>query len=624
MRSPVVALRPCNFMGYSDPHAMNYGTLPSRFLNAVDSLPNPRAQMSRGADRWTSISSQELLRRVAGLSAALVELGVKPGDRVCLFAANRPEWHTADFAITGAGGVTVPIYFKESTERMSYILNHSGAKVIFVAGAEQLQKLLAIRPRLPDLEHVIVADGAVEPPPECLRYETLIASAGGSEVASYRMRASQVLPGQLASIIYTSGTTGEPKGVMLTHSNFCSNVTDSHSAMELKVGVDIALSFLPLAHVYGRTLDYVYVFQGVTIAYVEAVELVAQALLELRPTVMGAVPRVFEKIYVRIMEQGSQNTGIKRKIFDWAMEVAKRSWCWRSGEGNASLGVKLQWAIADKLVYSKIRAGTGGRLRMVFSGGAPLAKELAEFFWAVGVPIYQGYGLTETSPVLTTNYPANRTGSAGRPIRNVELRIAEDGEILAKGPCIMQGYYKSSDATREVLTEDGWFRTGDIGYLDKDNYLFITDRKKDLIKTAAGKFVAPQPIENSLKTSPFILNAAVVGDRRKFIAALIVPNATTVSSKAATQGIKFASSAEMVAHPWVRSLIDSEVKRLTANLAQYETIKRFALLPGDFTFDNGALTYTLKLKRRVVEQQYREVIEQLYAEFAEPRPIFQE
>ena len=624
MRSPVVALRTYNFMEYSEPRTMNYGTLPSRFLNALDSLPNPRAQMSRGADRWTAISSEELLRRVAGLSSALVELGVKPGDRVCLFCANRPEWHAVDFAITGAGGVTVPIYFKESPERMSYILNHSGAKVIFVVGAEQLQKLLAIRPNLPELEHVIIADGAAEPPPECLRYETLIASAGGSEIASYRMKASQVLPGQLASIIYTSGTTGEPKGVMLTHSNFCSNVTDSHSAMELRAGVDIALSFLPLAHVYGRTLDYVYVFQGVTIAYVEAVELVAQALLELHPTVMGAVPRVFEKIYVRIMEQGSQNTGIKRKIFDWAMEVAKRSWSWRSGEKNVPLSVKLQWAIADRLVYSKIRAGTGGRLRMVFSGGAPLAKELAEFFWAVGVPIYQGYGLTETSPVLTTNYPANRTGSAGRPIRNVELRIAEDGEILAKGPCIMQGYYKSSDATREVLTEDGWFRTGDIGYLDKDNYLFITDRKKDLIKTAAGKFVAPQPIENALKTSPFILNAAVVGDRRKFIAALIVPNATTVSAKAAVQGIKFASSAEMVAHPWVRSLIDSEVKRLTANLAQYETIKRFALLPGDFTFDNGALTYTLKLKRRVVEQQYRDVIEQLYAEFAEPRPIFQE
>jgi long-chain acyl-CoA synthetase len=286
--------------------------------------------------------------------------------------------------------------------------------------------------------------------------------------------------------------------------------------------------------------------------------------------------------------------------------------------------VKIAWMLADKLVYSKIREGTGGRLRLVFSGGAPLAKELAEFFWAVGVPIYQGYGLTETAPVLTSNYPHNRMGSSGRPIPNVELRIAEDGEILAKGPCVMQGYYKSSEATREVLSADGWFSTGDIGYLDKDNYLFITDRKKDLIKTAAGKFVAPQPIENALKTSPSILNAMVVGDKRKFISALIVPNLTTVAAKAAEQGIKFSSHREMVAHPWVRSLIESEVKRLTANLAQYETVKRFALLPEDFTIDNGGLTFTLKLRRRVVEQQFHDVIEQLYADVAEPRPILQD
>ena len=603
---------------------MDYGTLPGRFLSAVDSTPNPRAQMVRRANRWESVSSEELLRRVAGLSTALVELGIKPGDRVCLFATNRPEWHTADFAITGAGGVTVPIYFNESSDRMTYILNHCGAKVIFVAGAAQLQKLLAVRSQTPELEQIIVADAGAGVPTECLRYETLIASAGSVDVSSYRIRVPQVLPGQLASIIYTSGTTGEPKGVMLTHANFCSNVVDSNDGVVFRPGEDIALSFLPLAHVYGRMLDYVQIFNGVTVAYVEAVEMVAQALLELHPTILAAVPRVFEKIYAKIMEQGTQNTGVKRKIFDWAMEVAKRSWAWRSGEGTAGPGVKFQWLIADKLVYSKIRQGTGGRLRIVFSGGAPLSKDLAEFFWAVGIPIYQGYGLTETSPVLTTNYPVNRVGSAGRPIRNVELKIAEDGEILAKGPCVMQGYYRSPDSTREALTEDGWFRTGDIGYLDKDNYLFITDRKKDLIKTAGGKFVAPQPIENALKTSPYILNAIVVGDRRKFIVALLVPNATTVSAKAAEPGIKFASHAEMAAHPWVHTLIEGEVKRLTAHLAQYESIKRFALLPEDFTFDNGALTFTLKLKRRVVEQKFQDVIERLYADVAEPRPIFQD
>jgi long-chain acyl-CoA synthetase len=603
---------------------MNYGTLPSRLLNAVDSLSNPRAQMFRGADGWKPISSEELLRRVAGLSSAFVELGVKPGDRIGLFAANRPEWHTADFAITGVGGVTVPIYFNESPERITYILKHCGAKFVFAAGAAQLEKLEGARAQLPELEQIVVADCGPDLPGDCLRYETLIAAAGGADVASYRMRASQVLPGQLASIIYTSGTTGEPKGVMLTHTNFCSNVTDSCANVKFESKDDIAISFLPLAHVYGRTLDYAHLFHGVTIAYVAAVEQVAEALLEIQPTLLAAVPRVFEKIYTRVVEQGSKQTGYRRKIFDWAMEVASRSALWRSGEQNANSQVKLAWGLADKLVYSKIREGTGGKLRLVFSGGAPLAKELAEFFWAVGVPIYQGYGLTETAPVLTTNYPQNRMGSSGQPIPNVELRIAEDGEILAKGPCVMQGYYKSPEATREVLSADGWFSTGDIGYLDKDNYLFITDRKKDLIKTAAGKFVAPQPIENALKTSPFILNAMVVGDKRKFISALIVPNPIIVGAKAAEQGIKFSSNKEMVAHPLVRSLIEGEVQRLTANLAQYETIKRFALLPEDFTFDNGSLTFTLKLRRRVVEQQFHDVIERLYADVSEPRPILQD
>jgi long-chain acyl-CoA synthetase len=602
---------------------MNYGTLPSRFLQAVDTLPNARAQMFRRNDRWESISSAEFLRRVAGLSTAFVELGVKPGDRVGLFAGNRPEWHTADFAITGAGGATVPVYFNESSERMTYILNHCEAKVVFVAGEAQLQKLLACRPQLPALEQIVVADAGNHLPTECLAYETLIAGSSGADIAAYRMRSSQVLPGQLSSLIYTSGTTGEPKGVMLTHTNFCSNVSDSQSDFKTNPESDIAVSFLPLAHVYGRMIDYFYIFHGITVAYVDVVEMLSQALLELQPTVLAAVPRVFEKIYARVMEKGSQNTGAKRKLFDWAMKIATEAAAWRCGMRDATLATKIQWYLADKMVYSKIRAGTGGRLRVVFSGGAPLSKDLTEFFWAIGVPIYQGYGLTETSPVLTSNYPVNRPGSSGKPIVNVQLRIADDGEILAKGPCIMQGYYKSPEATREVLTEDGWFHTGDIGHLDKDNYLFITDRKKDLIKTAAGKFVAPQPIENALKTSPYILNAMVVGDQRKFIVALIVPNAIVISARAAEQGIKFASSEELVAHPWVRAMIESEVRRLTAHLAQYETIKRFALLASDFTFDDGTLTFTLKLKRRVVERNYHTIIEQLYADVAAPRPILQ-
>src|SRR6516225_7399383 len=479
---------------------MSYGTLPSKMLHAVDTWPSPRAQLFRTSSGWQPISSEEFLRRTAGLSQALFELGVKPGDRVGLFCANRPEWHTADFAINGNGAVTVPVYFKESPDRAAYILSHAETRIVFVAGKDQLLTLLAIREQLPSLEHIVVTDAGDHIPSDCLRYETLVASAGGGEVAAYRMRASQVLPTQLASIIYTSGTTGEPKGVMLTHNNFSSNVTDSCKDIQIHPGTDLAVSFLPLAHVYGRTLDYLYIFQGCPVAYVEAVEYVAEALLEVHPTVLAAVPRFFEKIYARLMEQGSKTKGLKHGVFEFAMRTAREAAPWRCGEKSASLSLKIQWTVADLLVYSKIRAGTGGQLRLVLSGGAPLSKALGEFFWAIGIPIYQGYGLTETSPILTSNYPQNRIGSSGRPIANVQIRIADDGEILAKGPCVMQGYYKSAGSTREVLSEDGWFCTGDIGYLDRDNYLFITDRKKDLLKTAAGKFVAPQPIKSALKT----------------------------------------------------------------------------------------------------------------------------
>jgi long-chain acyl-CoA synthetase len=600
---------------------MNYGSLPSRFLQAVDERPTPRAQLVQRPEGWEPISSQEFLRRVAGLAHALVELGVKPGDRVGLFAPNCPEWHTADFATSGCGAVTVPIYFNESLDRMAYILNHSGSQVLFICGEVQLAKYLQVRGEVKDVQQVIVAEVGDTLPSEYLRYETLIATAGGPEIASYRLRAAQVLPSQLASIIYTSGTTGEPKGVMLTHTNLSSNASDSGCDLVINPAVDLAVSFLPLAHVYERTLDYVFIFGGCPVAYVPVIENVAQALVEVSPTLLGAVPRFFEKIYVRLMEQGTKTTGAKRKLFNWSMKLTRKSAAWRCGEGSATLATKLQWALANQLVYSKIRARTGGRLRLVMSGGAPLSKEMAQFFLAIGIPIYQGYGLTETSPVLTSTYPQNRVGSSGRPIANVQIRIANDGEILAKGPCVMKGYYKDPDATRAVLSEDGWFSTGDIGYLDKDNYLYITDRKKDLLKTAAGKFVAPQPIENMLKTSPYILNAMVVGDQRKFIVALIVPNPATVSATLAEQGLKFTSDAELAAHPRSYALIEEEVRRLTTHLASYETIKRFALLPDDFTFDSGCLTFTMKLKRRVVEKQYHDLIDKLFSDVFEPRPV---
>jgi long-chain acyl-CoA synthetase len=378
---------------------------------------------------------------------------------------------------------------------------------------------------------------------------------------------------------------------------------------------DTAVSFLPLSHVYERVTAYAYLFHGVQIAYVDRMDDLPQALVEVRPTLAAAVPRVFEKTYANILQKGHQNTGLKRTLFDWAIRVASDAVRWKAYGEPAPLTVRLRWWIADRVVYAKIRVGVGGRMRAFISGGGPLARELAEFFWAVGVPVYQGYGLTETSPVVSANCPgANKVGTVGQPITNVSVRIAEDGEIFVQGPCVMKGYYEDPDATRAVISPDGWLATGDIGRLDEDGYLYVTDRKKDLFKTAAGKFVAPQPIENQLKTSALVLNAVLVGDKHKFISALIVPNFANVEAAAREHGKTFASHEQLAADPWVHELIGREVAKVNSKLAQYETIKRFALLDHDFTFDGGQLTYTLKLKRRVIEERYGKVIEGLYAE----------
>lgn len=599
---------------------MSYPTLTRRLLDALDRNSHLPAQMFKNAAGWQTITRKEFLRQIAGLSTALAELGVKSGDRIGLFSGNRPEWHVADFAALGLGAINVPIYFKEAPERMSYILNHSGAKVVVAAGAAQAARLVSIRKQLKTVEQIIVANAAKDLPGEYLHYEPLIATAGEKDIDAYRQHALRVIPSQLATLIYTSGTTGEPKGVMLTHENLSSNSLDSVVSVDLAPEKDLALSFLPLAHVYERMMDYVFIFQGVPVAYVETMDTIAQAMLEVRPTVFSGVPRVFEKLYARVMEQGHQRIGLKRKIFDWAISVARQAVPWRAYGFPASASLRLQWSIANRLVFSKIRSGIGGRTRIVFSGGAPLSKDLAEFFWAVGIPIYQGYGLTETSPIVTSNYPANRVGSVGRPIPNVEIRIADDGEILIHGPCVMQGYYLRSEETRAALSPEGWLRTGDIGHIDADGYVFVTDRKKDLLKTAGSKYIAPQPIENALKSSPFILNAAVVGDRRKFISALIVPNFAAVSAAAREQGIVLSQNRDIAESAWAHQLIEKEIHRLTTNFAQYETIKRFVLLSEDFSFDNGSLTYTLKLKRRVIEERYRELIERLYVDVEEPRP----
>ena len=599
---------------------MEYPSLNELLLEAIDNKPNPKAQMYRTAEGWKSISSQEMLRRIAGLSKALAELGIKSGDRVGLFAPNCPEWHIADFAITGVGGVSVPIYFNESPDRFVYIMNDSGARIIITAGEAQARKAAEVRERMPKVEHLICVAPPADLRGEILNYENLIAAAGDADVAEYRRRSALVKSDQLATLIYTSGTTGEPKGVMLTHANLSSNAIESLRHHVVEPG-DVVLEFLPLSHVYERTVGYGSLSKGVTIAYVDNLEAVSQALLEVHPTLAAAVPRMFEKIYAGILEKGHHEQGLKRKIFDWALRVANDSVPWRAYGKTPSAGLKMRWAIADKLVFAKIRAGLGGRLRTFVSGGAPLAPELAEFFFSVGVPVYQGYGLTETSPVVTSNRPdEQKVGTVGRPIPTVQVRIAEDGEILVKGTCVMQGYFGKPEATKEVLRPDGWLATGDIGRIDADGYLIITDRKKELIKTAGGKYVAPAPIENSLKTSPYILNAMVVGDQRKFCSALVVLNGPVVQSEAKRRGHEFAAPSQMLTDPWVRDLLSAEIERLTANLAQYEKPKRFALLEQDFTFASGELTYTLKMKRRVIEERYKDVIAKLYADVEDPRP----
>jgi long-chain acyl-CoA synthetase len=594
-----------------------YPTLPRRLLDAVDQHPMWPAQLSRVDGSWETATAGEMLRRIAGLSAALHGFGVSEGDRVAIFAPNCPEWHVADFAVTGIGAVVVPIYFHESPERIEYIVDHSGAKAIFVAGDQQCARLAEIRPVLKSVERVIAVRRPANAPSgaaEFLSFEQIIASAGEPEVAAYRLRVADLRSDRLASIIYTSGTTGEPKGVMLSHANFVSNELASFEGLTYGPA-DVALSFLPLSHVYERLTDFGFLFRGIPLAYVARMEDVVQALEEVRPTLAAAVPRFFEKLYAHIMEAGARTTGVRRRMFDWSVNVARRAARWRAYGDSATPDVKVQWWLADKLVYGKFRAGVGGRIRLFISGGAPLAPELAEFFTTVGIPISQGYGLTETSPVITNNIVApNHIGTVGYPIRDVEVRIADDGEILVRGPCVMMGYYQRPEETQAVISPEGWFATGDIGRLDRDGYLIITDRKKEVLKTAGGKMIAPAPIENALKSSPYIHNAALVGDKRRFVAALIVPNFANLQSLAREKSLTTGTPAEFCTQPWVRSLIEREIARLTANLAQYETIKRFALLENDFTFAGGELTYTLKLKRREIEKRYADIIEQIYAE----------
>ncbi len=589
-------------------------TLSELFLNTLRSYPKPDLMLYKREGQYVPISTEAFGETVKKLSLGLWELGLRPEDKLIILSENRPEWVMTDLATLCLGGITVPVYTTLVAEQVRYIIDDSDARIVVYSNEEQGRKIEEIRPRLTKVEHFITfqeeaAPGVLTLREVLTRGEIILRN----QPELFEARAQKIRPDSLASIIYTSGTTGIPKGVMLMHSNFISNIK-SCSAIIPFSQEDTVLSFLPLSHVLERMVMFTYLYKGCTVAFAESVDTVAQNLLEVRPHIMVSVPRVFEKIYARVMDNVLHESPLKRKIFFWALGVGREYARRKLSRQPIPRSLEVKRSIAHKLVFSKIIARTGGRVRFFVSGGAPLSKDIAEFFFALGLTILEGYGLTETSPVISVNTFENvKLGTVGKPIPGVEVKIAPDGEILTRGPHVMKGYYKKEAETKEAFEGD-WFKTGDIGYIDEEGFVVITDRKKDIIVTAGGKNVAPQPIENLLKTSPYIGNAVVIGDRRRFISALVVPNFEKIEEWAREKGLVFASRQEMVKNPQVVSFLQAEVDRLTSNLAAYERVKKIAVLDRDFEIAAGEITPTLKVRRAIIEKRYQALLDELYRE----------
>ncbi|MGQ0538673.1 MAG: AMP-dependent synthetase/ligase [Gemmatimonadaceae bacterium] len=591
------------------------GTLNRLFFEALARHGRGDAMQVRGAAGWEAISHARILEWSRRIALGLRELGVRRGDRVAILSENRPEWAIADFACLTSGVVDVPIYATLPAEQIAFLLNDSGSVAIFVSGAAQAEKIAAIRAQVPKLAHVIAFDdaAALAAGLTFAALERRGAAADGPGVSdSWQREAMAVAPNELATILYTSGTTGAPKGVMLSHDNIYSNVVGTAEAID-STSRDVALSFLPLSHIFERMGDYWHFANGVSIAYVPSFDLVRSAMLEVRPTVVLSVPRLYEKMYAAVLESALAGGALKKRLFFWARDVALRRADLVLAGRTPGSGLQAAYAIADRLVFAKLRARTGGRLRYFVSGGAPLAPEINKFFYAAGLTILEGYGLTETSPVIGVNTPhAFRIGTIGKPIAGVEVMIAADGEILTRGPHVMLGYYNRPDATREAIDAEGWFHTGDIGVLE-DGFIRITDRKKDIIVTAGGKNIAPQPIENSIKTNKFVVQAVMIGDRRRYPVVLIVPNFTQLEQWARTRNITWTDRAQLLAEPSIQAKMQEEVAKQLTGLAHFETPKKIGLLENDFSLESGELTPTLKVKRRVVDKNYAKVIDALYA-----------
>lgn len=592
-------------------------TLNELFFDAMDRFRDrPVLLRARRGAAWTDISGREMADCVWATSLGLLELDLQPGDRVGILSENRPEWAYTDFATLTARGVDVPIYPSLPAGQIEFLLRDAGVSILCVSNAKQLEKIRQIRPNLPALRHVIGFDDDLDAP-DVLTIRKLM-HLGREEAVrwpSWREDALRARPGDLATIIYTSGTTGDPKGVMLTHGNLTSNTVASVEALGVHPD-DECLSFLPLSHIFERMAGhYVMLHAGALINYCASFDAVAGDIVERRPTVLTAVPRLYEKIHEKVLDQVKERGAGAVRVYGWARRTAL-AWADLKLSGRpVPVALAIKYRIADQLVFSKLRRGVGGRLRCSVSGGAPLNPEIARFFYAAGIPLLEGYGLTETSPVIAVNtFQALRIGSVGRPLPGVEVRIAEDGEIVTRGPNVMQGYFNRPEATAEVLTADGWFSTGDIGRVDDDGFLFITDRKKDLIVTAGGKKIAPQAIEGRLRTNPFIANAVMLGDKRKFPILLLVPNFGKLRAWAQDEGILAPEDVALAALPAVQAKMEQEAKKHLRDLAQFEVPKKFLVLPRDFTIERGELTPKMSIRRKIVEQHYQAEIEALYSD----------
>ncbi|MEK9138070.1 MAG: long-chain fatty acid--CoA ligase, partial [Bacteroidota bacterium] len=542
--------------------------------------------------------------------------GVKRGDRVSIISENRPEWAIADMALVSLGAIGVPVYPTMTAKQNEFILNDADVRFVIVSNQFQLNKVLKVMADVKSLEKIILMNDK-----EPITYANTLSLSAVMEMGEKFQKEhpgylqesiNAVKPQDLLTFIYTSGTTGNPKGVVLTHSNLVSNMVSAASVIHIGMG-DLLLSFLPLSHSFERMAGYYTALAvGASIAYAESVETVAANLLEVHPTIVLTVPRLFERIHGRIMKQVDGGSPVQKRIFYWALDVGRR-YANAGRKKSISPALRIQHAIADKLVFSKLREKTGGRIKFFVSGGAALGREFGEFFEAVGINVIEGYGLTETSPVISVNPLEDfRFGTVGKPIPGVEVKIAEDGEILSRGPHIMQGYWNNKEATDEVLDKDGWLHTGDIGMFDADGYLHITDRKKHLFVSSGGKNIAPAPIENLFLTSKYIEQFMLIGDRRMYCTALIVPDFEALKEYAKGHGISFSNNAELIGSPEINNLIDQNIDQLQKDLANFERVRRFALLEKPFTIEDGEMTPSLKVRRKVVEQRYAELIEGMY------------